>query len=158
MLSVKDIIASKGNYYCSIPPEASVYEALQRMADRDIGALVVISGGEVVGMFSERDYARKVILKGKSSKETSVAELMSSPVVTVGPEDTIEYCMALMTVKKHRHLPVLEKGRLSGVISIGDVVSAIISTQKSKIRDLEKYIYGDFLHHEESVDSTEDAA
>jgi predicted transcriptional regulator len=155
MLSVKQIIQSKGNYYCSVEPETTVYDALQLMADRDIGAVLVISGGRVVGMFSERDYARKVILKGKASKETSVAELMTSPVVTIGPDDTIDYCMALMTVKKHRHLPVIEENRILGVVSIGDVVHSIISNQKSTIRDLERFIYGaDYPYQEENTEST----
>jgi len=154
MLSVKQIIQAKGNFFCSVEPDTTVYDALQLMADRDIGALLVISEGRVVGMFSERDYARKVILKGKASKETSVAELMSSPVVTVGPDDTIDYCMALMTVKKHRHLPVIEGSRILGVVSIGDVVRSIISNQKSTIRDLEKFIYGAaFPVQEESAGS-----
>lgn len=142
MFSVKQIIDGKGAYYFSISPKASVYEALQKMADRDIGALLVIENNRVIGIFSERDYARKVILKGRSSKETSVSELMSSPVVSVTPDDSIEYCMALMTVKKHRHLPVLDGEKILGVISIGDVVNAIISSQKVTIRDLENYICG----------------
>jgi signal-transduction protein with cAMP-binding, CBS, and nucleotidyltransferase domain len=159
MLTVRRIIQSKGNYYCSVEAETTAYDALQLMADRDIGAVLVMSEGRVVGMFSERDYARKVILKGKSSKETSVAELMSSPVITIGPDDTIDYCMALMTVKKHRHLPVVENSRILGVVSIGDVVRSIISNQKSTIRDLERFIYGaDYPVQEESAGSTHSAS
>ncbi len=148
MLTVKEILESKGTHYWSISPKATVYEALQVMADKDIGAILVMEHNRVLGIFSERDYARKVILRGKSSKETTVAELMSSPVVTVTPDDAVEYCMALMTVKKHRHLPVVYKGVVTGVISIGDVVNAIISSQKVTIRDLEQYICGGGYIHD----------
>jgi predicted transcriptional regulator len=136
MSSVKEILKSKGTQYWSISPKATAYEALQLMADKDIGAILVMEHDKVVGIFSERDYARKVILKGKSSKETMVGELMTSPVVAVTPADTLDRCMALMTVYKHRHLAVLDNGRVTGVISIGDVVNAVIITQKITIRDL----------------------
>jgi predicted transcriptional regulator len=136
MSSVKEILKSKGTQYWSISPKATAYEALQLMADKDIGAILVMEHDKVVGIFSERDYARKVILKGKSSKETMVGELMTSPVVAVTPADTLDRCMALMTVYKHRHLAVLDNGRVTGVISIGDVVNAVIITQKITIRRL----------------------
>ena len=114
MFSVKEILKSKGSHYWSISPKATAYEALQLMADKDIGAILVMEHDKVVGIFSERDYARKVILRGKSSKETTVGELMSSPVVVVSQDDTLDYCMALMTVNKHRHLPVLDNDRVAG--------------------------------------------
>ena len=142
MFSVKEILKSKGSHYWSISPKATAYEALQLMADKDIGAILVMEHDKVVGIFSERDYARKVILRGKSSKETTVGELMSSPVVVVSQDDTLDYCMALMTVNKHRHLPVLDNDRVAGVVSIGDVVNAVITTQRMTIRDLEQYICG----------------
>jgi CBS domain-containing protein len=142
MITVRKIMMSKGADVWSISPHATAYEALQLMAEKDIGALPVIDGGHLVGVFSERDYARKVILKGKSSKETTVGELMTKPVFYITPERTIEDCMALMTAIRGRHLPVLENGRLTGVISIGDVVNTIITEQRVTIRDLEKYITG----------------
>jgi len=121
------------------------YKALELMAEKNIGALPVVdaeNGDRLIGMFSERDYARKVILKGKSSQVTPVAELMSQPVTGVSPDDTIETCMELMTARHIRHLPVLEDGRLVGLVSIGDVLKATISEQKVLIRDLENYIVG----------------
>jgi CBS domain-containing protein len=142
MITVRKLMMSKGADVWSISPHATAYEALQLMAKKDIGALPVIDGGHLVGVFSERDYARKVILKGKSSKETTVGELMTKPVFYITPERTIEDCMALMTAIRGRHLPVLENGRLTGVISIGDVVNTIITEQRVTIRDLEKYITG----------------
>jgi signal-transduction protein with cAMP-binding, CBS, and nucleotidyltransferase domain len=142
MSSVREILKSKGTQYWSISPRATAYEALQLMADKDIGAVLVMERDRVVGIFSERDYARKVILRGKSSKETTVGELMSSPIVAVTPDDTLDRCMALMTVYKHRHLVVLDNNRVTGVVSIGDVVNAVITDQKITIRDLEQYICG----------------
>ncbi|MDA8083042.1 MAG: CBS domain-containing protein [Nitrospiraceae bacterium] len=142
MTTVKQILDTKGRNYWSVAPKATVYEALQLMADKDIGALMVVEGRKVVGIFSERDYARKVILKGRSSKEMRVSELMTSPVFAVTPDHSVEDCMALMTAKKLRHLPVIDDNVLSGVISIGDVISAYISAQKITIRDLESFIYG----------------
>lgn len=140
MLEVRDVLQTKGNVIWAIAPQATVYEALQIMADKNIGALLVIDKGQLVGIFSERDYARKVILKGKSSKKTSVGELMTSKVYSLTPEKTVEECMALMTATRSRHMPVFEKNKLIGVVSIGDVVNAIISDQQITIRDLEKYI------------------
>ncbi len=146
MLKVRDVLKVKGNNVWSISPNATVYRALQIMDEKDIGALLVIDNGAVVGIFSERDYARKVILKGKSSKETDVGELMTTTVYSITPEKPIEECMALMTATRIRHLPVLENGKLIGIVSIGDVVNAIISDQKITIRDLENYITGsDFV-------------
>jgi len=142
MNTVSEILKAKGRNIWSISPHATVYEALQLLADKDVGALLVIEEGKLVGIFSERDYARKVILKGKSSKETSVEELMTKEVLYVSPTDTIENCMALMTAKRIRHLPVLENDRLVGIVTIGDVVNQIISEQQFTIQELEKYIHG----------------
>ena len=140
MLKVIDVLKIKGNDIWSIAPHASVYEALQILAGKDIGALLVIEKGQLVGIFSERDYARKVILKGKSSKETTVGELMTTRVYSVTPDMSVEECMALMTESRSRHMPVLENNKLIGIVTIGDVVNAIITEQKVIIRDLESYI------------------
>jgi CBS domain-containing protein len=146
VLKIKDILDRKGSNVWTISPEATVFESLEFMAEKDIGALLVMHREKVVGVFSERDYARKVILKGKSSKETKVGELMTSPVYTITPEKDVEECMALMTKTRARHIPVMEGERLVGIVSIGDVVNAIISEQKVKIHDLENYIVGgDFV-------------
>ena len=142
MIIVAQLLQTKGYDIWSIEPDATVYEALERMAEKDIGALLVVEGQNLKGILSERDYARKVILKGMLSKDTRVREIMSDEVVYVRPEQTIEECMALMTAKRVRHLPVLTRGRLIGVISIGDVVKAMISDQEFLIRELEHYITG----------------
>ena len=144
MLRVKDILQAKGTDVWSTVPKATVYEVLEIMADKNIGALLVVVGEDLVGIFSERDYARKVMLKGKSSRETLVEELMTRDVYVVNPDDTIEKCMALMSAAYCRHLPVLEDNQLIGVLSIGDIVNAIIGEQKIKIQDLEKYITGGY--------------
>ena len=140
MISVKDILRSKRHDIISITPETTVYEALVIMADKNIGALVVIEGETLKGIMSERDYARKVILHGKSSREMRVGEIMTSNVISVSPEQSVQECMAQMTDKHIRHLPVLENDRVVGIISIGDVVKAIISDQESTIKLLEDYI------------------
>jgi CBS domain-containing protein len=142
MITVREILMTKGDRVWSVSPETTVYDALQVMADKDIGALLVIEAGKLVGIFSERDYARKVILKGKSSREITVHEIMSPRVYYVRPEQSVEECMAVMTDKRIRHLPVLRDGELAGVISIGDVVKAIISDQQFTIEQLERYITG----------------
>lgn len=142
MVTVRQILKNKGSQVWSVEPTAMVYSALQLMADKEIGALLVLAGGKLVGIFSERDYARKVILHGKTSAETQVSEVMSPDVVTVGAEQSIAECMALMTEKRFRHLPVVEGGQILGVISIGDVVKAIISDQQFVIEQLESYISG----------------
>jgi CBS domain-containing protein len=140
MKTVRDILKKKGSDIYSISPQASVYEALQTMADKNIGAVLVIEKGKLVGILSERDYARKVILKGKASKETLVSELMTKNVLYVSPDKNVEDCMFLMTTKNIRHLPVIEDNRLVGIISINDVVKIIISEQKFAIDALEKYM------------------
>jgi CBS domain-containing protein len=130
----------KGDDVWSIAPQATAFKALQIMAEKDIGALLVIDNGRVVGIFSERYYARKVILKGKSSKETSIGELMTKQVYHITPEKIVKECMSLMTTTRSRHMPVFENNKLIGVVSIGDVVNSIISDLKITIHDLKNYI------------------
>ena len=142
MKSVRVLLGAKGHSVHTIGPDATVLDALGEMARRDVGALVVIEDGEMVGLLSERDYARKVILKGKFSKDVPVREIMSAEVVSVTATEKIDSCMRLMTQKRIRHLPVLENGQLVGIISIGDVVKAIIGEQKFTIEELERYISG----------------
>jgi CBS domain-containing protein len=155
MLTVRNILESKVPGVWHVSPDATAYEALELMAEKDIGALLVVDGGQVVGIFSERDYARKVILKGRSSKETTVGEIMSTPVCAITPDRTINECMALMTTRKHRHLPVIENGGLIGFISIGDVVNSIISDQRVLIHDLENFICGgDYTYRPEEAVET----
>ena len=134
------ILKQKGSQVYSITPDVTVYEALEKMAENAIGALVVMDGTDLVGILSERDYARKVILSGRSSKEMKVHEIMSSPAVTVDLKTTVDECMERMTEKRCRHLPVVEGGRVVGVVSLGDAVHWIITAQKRTIRQLENYI------------------
>ncbi len=142
MESVNQVLQTKGHEIWSVTPEILVFDALKLMADKNVGALLVLEGDKLVGIFSERDYARKVILRGKASTDTPVREIMSLQVFYVRPEQTIEECMALMTDRRIRHLPVLENDNVVGVISIGDVVKAIISEQEFTIKQLENYITG----------------
>ena len=142
MITVKDILGSKGRDVLSITPDATVFEALKIMADNNVGALVVLEGETVAGIISERDYARKVILHGKSSREMQVREIMTARVYYMHPEQDLQECMTQMTDKHVRHLPILEDDRLVGIISIGDVVKAIIAEQESTIKLLENYITG----------------
>jgi signal-transduction protein with cAMP-binding, CBS, and nucleotidyltransferase domain len=142
MKTVREILAGKGSFIWSIQPDATVFEALQTMSDNDVGALIVLDGETVAGVLSERDYARKVILHGRSSKELMVKEIMSAKVYFVKPEQNIEDCMALFTNKRVRHLPVLENDKLRGIISIGDVVKAVIAEHEFTIKHLENYITG----------------
>ncbi len=140
MKTVEQLLASKGKDIWSIHPDASVYEALQLMADKSVGALLVLQDSRVVGIISERDYARKVILFERESRSTTVAEIMTDKVVCVAPANTVQECMALMTDKRIRHLPVLNDEELVGLISIGDVVRSLISEQQFIIEQLERYI------------------
>ena len=141
MKSVKQLVQAKGGQVYGIAPEASVFEALKLMAEKDVGALVVTESGRLAGIISERDYARKVILQGKSSHDMAVREIMTAKVVTVGPAQTVEDCMALMTARRVRHLPVIADGDLIGVLSIGDLVKEVIAEQEQTIKQLESYIH-----------------
>ena len=142
--SVSAILAHKGSAVWSIAPNATVFDAIQLMADKNVGALPVVENGKLAGMISERDYTRKVILKGKSSKETPVRDIMTQELVTVDASDSVTECMRVMTEKRIRHLPVMEGSKMIGLISIGDLVRRIISAQTATIDNLEKYITGDY--------------
>jgi CBS domain-containing protein len=142
--NVRSVLQHKGNQVYTIGPEALVFDAIQLMADRNIGALVVMSGEKVVGIISERDYTRKVMLLGRSSKETYVRELLSSPVHVVGPEHSVEDCMRMMVTHRVRHLPVLEGELLLGVLSIGDLVNWTITAQSQEIDQLKTFITGQY--------------
>jgi CBS domain-containing protein len=142
MIQVWQLLENKGSAVWSIGPENTVYEALERLAEKDVGALLVLDNGDLVGIFSERDYARKVSLRDRKAEETPVSSVMSERVLYVRPEQSVEECMALMTDKRIRHLPVVDEGRLVGLISIGDVVKAVISDQVFVIQQLENYITG----------------
>ena len=139
---VKQILEGKGNEIFTIAPDTSVYHALELMVEKNVSALLVMENDKLAGIFTERDYARKVVLKGKKSKETQIGEIMTSNLITVSPDSTIDECMALMTGKYIRHLPVVADGKLAGIISIGDVVRRIIEDQKSIIGHMEQYIAG----------------
>jgi len=141
MANVHHLLDHKGRTIHSIAPSAPVLEAIRLMADHRIGALLVMQGEELVGIVSERDYARKVILMGRSSAETPVSQIMSSPVLTVSARNSVQECMELMTRERVRHLPVLEAGKIVGVISIGDLVRAVMEEQQQTIEQLETYIH-----------------
>ncbi|MFZ0500733.1 MAG: CBS domain-containing protein [Steroidobacteraceae bacterium] len=141
MTTVRHLLDLKGRALFSIEPEDPVLEAIQMMADRHVGALLVMRSSELAGILSERDYARKVVLLGRSSAETPVWQIMTSPVVTVSPDNSVQDCMRLMTERRIRHLPVLEGGRVVGMISIGDLVKAVIEEQQQTIEQLQTYIH-----------------
>ncbi len=141
MKTVRQLLAGKSRVLASIAPDAQVVEALRLLAQHDVGALLVTDGGRLVGILSERDYARKVILQGKNSTDTPVREIMTEKVITVSPDQTTEDCMAIMTARRIRHLPVLDNGRLAGVLSIGDLVKETIADQQDRIQQLESYIH-----------------
>ncbi len=140
--NVRQLLRAKGSQTWTVGPGESVFAALELMADKNVGALMVVDAGRLVGIFSERDYARKVILHGRASRDTAVREIMSAHVVTVGPEATVADCMVRMTERHIRHLPVVDGGELVGIVSIGDVVKAIISEQSFLIDQLQSYIQG----------------
>ncbi len=140
MKTVRDLLAGKSSEVWSIGPDATVYDAIALMSERGIGAVLVLEGGKLVGILSERDYARRVILKGKASRETPVREIMTTQLIHVTHERTIEDCMAIMTTSRIRHLPVLREGQLAGILSIGDIVKAMISDKQAQIEQLEDYI------------------
>jgi CBS domain-containing protein len=142
--SVGAILAHKGSAVWSIAPNSTVFDAIQLMADKNVGALPVLENGELVGIISERDYTRKVILKGKSSKDTPVRDIMTKELVIVHLGDSVDECMHMMTEKRVRHLPVFEGAKMVGILSIGDLVRRIISAQTATIDNLEKYITGDY--------------
>jgi CBS domain-containing protein len=142
MLQAKHLLADKGHEIFSIGPAAPVLEALNLMAQRSVGALLVIDGEVLVGIVSERDYARNIVLKGRSSATTAVNEIMTREMITVGPDETVDQCMRLCTNRRVRHLPVVEDGKTIGVLSIGDLVKAVISEQTEQIEQLQRYIAG----------------
>ena len=142
MKLVKHLLDAKGHDVLSIAPTASVYEAIELMGEKGIGALIVLDGDALAGIVTERDYARKVILKGRGSQETAVKDIMTTGVFTTSPDQTVDSCMNLMTDKRIRHLPVVEGDTVTGMVSIGDLVKAIIADQKEEIEQLEHYITG----------------
>ena len=141
-IQISEILSQKGGVVWSVSPDATVLEAIQMMADKNVGALLVTKDNNLVGIISERDYTRKVVLKGRSSKDTPVREIISGKIVSVSPDHSVEECMRLMTEHRIRHLPVVQGTRILGVISIGDLVNSIISHQTSAIQQLETYITG----------------
>jgi CBS domain-containing protein len=141
MTMVRQLLERKGRAIFAVEPEAPVLEAIRAMAEHHVGALLVMTGSRLEGIISERDYARKVILKGRSSADTPVRDIMSSPVFTVTPDDTVQTCMQLMTDKHVRHLPVNDSGRIVGMVSIGDLVKALMAEQRAQIEQLESYIH-----------------
>jgi CBS domain-containing protein len=142
MATVKNILDTKGNALFSITPNTTVYHALELMVEKNVSALLVMENDKLAGIFTERDYARKVVLKGKSSKDTAIGDIMTSNLITVSSASSIEECMELMTGKYIRHLPVIDGSTLAGIISIGDVVRTIIKEQKTIIGHMEQYIAG----------------
>ena len=142
MRLVKHLLEGKGNAIYAIEPHRPVLEAIRTMADKYVGALLVMDGGNLVGIVSERDYARKIVLLGRSSAETPVSEIMSEPVMTVAPGDSVNHCMKLVTDKRVRHLPVVDNGNVVGVLSIGDLVKAVIDDQAEQLEHLQRYISG----------------
>ena len=140
MRNVRQILEAKSGRLVTVPKEAPVLEVVRLMAEHHIGSVLVMQGTELIGIATERDYARKVILQGRSSAETPVAQVMSSPVVTVTPTDTAQTCMAMMTQRRIRHLPVVDEGKVVGMVSIGDLVKAVIEDQQHEIAQLQQYI------------------
>jgi CBS domain-containing protein len=139
---IRSILRTKSQNLYWLPPEATVYQAIELMSEKSAGALPVMNEGRLTGIVSERDYARKVILKGKSSKETLVSEIMSTPAITVSPDETVDECMRIMTGHRIRHLPVVEDGKVVGIVSIGDLVKWIVTAQQETIQHLHSFIQG----------------
>jgi CBS domain-containing protein len=142
--TIRLVLKRKGHEAWSVSPETSVYDAIEMMAEKHVGALLVISGGKLIGIISERDYARKVILKGRHSNDTQVKDIMTDKVISVTPEHTVEQCMQIMTANRIRHLPAMENGAVVGIVSIGDLVNWIISAQEATIGQLHNYITGKY--------------
>jgi CBS domain-containing protein len=142
--TVNSILARKGSDVWSISPDATVFEAIQLMAEKNVGALPVVQNGQLLGIISERDYTRKVILQGKSSKETPVKDIMTQRLVTADPDDRVSECMQRMTENRVRHLPVLEGNKLVGILSIGDLLAWLIAAQRNALDNLERYVTGDY--------------
>jgi CBS domain-containing protein len=144
MTTVEALLKAKGSDIWSISPQATVYQALETMSEKETGALLVLDDDKLVGIVTERDYARKLVLKGKSSRDTQVSELMTRDVLYMEPHNTVQDCMVLMTAKRVRHLPVIDEGQLVGIVTIGDVVKQVMSEQEFAIKELEKYIAGSY--------------
>jgi len=147
MTMINQLLKVKGHGYFSVGPDETVYAAIEKMAEKNIGSVLVMDGATLVGIFTERDYARNVVLKGRSSPQTLVRDIMSGQVACVGPDDTVDACMALMTKKRVRHLPVIEDEAVVGIISIGDLVKSIIDDQRFTIDQLETYFRGELYVH-----------
>ncbi len=142
--TIENILHHKGRDVWSVPPETTVFDAITLLAEKNIGALLVMDGDRLLGMFSERDYTRKIILKGRSSRDTKVGEVVSTPLVTVSPQHTVEECMRLMTDHRVRHLAVLEAGQVAGIVSIGDLVNWTLGAQTAAIQQMQSYIAGGY--------------
>jgi len=142
MVTIRQLLHQKGGKVCSIDPDATVFDAVAKMAENDIGSVIVLDGEALIGIITERHYARNVVLKGKSSSTTRIWEIMDRRVITVRPEQSVEECMAIMTDRRVRHLPVMEGEKIVGIVSIGDLVKSIIGDQKFRIDQLEQYIHG----------------
>jgi len=147
MTSIRQLLKSKNHNLYSVGPTDTVYAAIKMMAEKDVGSLLVMEGDQLVGLFTERQYARDVFLKGRSSPQTLVRDIMESRVICVAPDDTVEICMALMTKKRVRHLPVIDGDRVVGIVSIGDLVKSIIDDQRFTIDQLENFIHGKVIRH-----------
>ena len=143
-MEIRDLLNKKGKEVYHVSPDATVYEAISKMSEYDVGALLVLEDDKLCGLISERDYRNKVILKGRTSKDTPVGDIMSTKLITITPKDSVENCMHLMTDKRVRHLPVMDDDQVVGVISIGDIVKSIIDKQKEEIEDLKGYISGNY--------------
>lgn len=141
---VSVLLKQKGDWVITIDPDATVYDTIARMVDQNVGAILVAERGEPVGIFTERDYLRRIVLQGRTSRDTVVREVMTSDLVTVEPDTTLETCLALMTEHKIRHLPVLRDGRLAGIISIGDCVRAVSEAARGKAEDLQRFVTGEY--------------